>query len=147
MREPISQIISLIFQQLNLYNLDKLEELDIENKQINYDYPTYWCNSELEHFCGINVLSEPFDCQKGYAIYNNGKFSVLVIRYENITQIFEEAMTEFTGIQGWNLSRRNVSSNKSYAKEYKEFKNRVKIAPEVLQKINSSLYVKHFYPE
>lgn len=146
-REPLNQIISQIFQQLNLHNIESLKKMTPDNRQIDYDYPATWCNNELQAFSGIDILKEPFDPGKGYALYHKGRFSVLVIRFEDINRVFPEAMNGYSGVDHWILGEKNKAENKQYANAYKAFKHELEIDSAVLEKVYSSSFVKHFYTE
>lgn len=146
-REPLNQIISQIFQQLNLHNIESLKRMTLDNQQVDYDYPAAWCRNELEAFSGVDILKEPFNPGKGYEICHNGRFSVLVIRFEDINRVFPEAMNDYSGVNSWTIGEKNKAENKKYADEYKSFKNELVIESAVLEKVYSSSFVNHFYTE
>ncbi len=146
-REPLNQIISQIFQQLNLHDIESLKRMTAGNRQVDYDYPANWCCNELAAFSGIDILNEPFNPHKGYAIYHKDNFSVLVIRFEDINRVFQEAMSSYSGVGRWLLREKNKAENKQYANEYKAFKRELEIESAVLDKVYSSPFVQHFYTE
>ena len=145
-REPLNQIISRIFQQLNLHNVELLKIMTPESP-INYEYPTQWCNDELKAFSGINILNEHFDTQKGYEIYEHGRFSLLVIRFEDINRVFTKSMKDFTSIGNWVLKEKNKAENKKYSLEYKKFRSELQVKQDVINNVYSSTFVKHFYTD
>jgi hypothetical protein len=144
-RDPLAQVISDVFQHLSFHRLEELKYLSIDNKQINFNYPEEWTNQELFMFSGIDILKEDFDPEKGYAIYQKGRYSLLVLRYEDLPGVFPAAMEEFTGIRSWRLADRNLSINKDYAASYARFKTELKVSPEVIQHVYSSDFVRCFY--
>jgi Putative capsular polysaccharide synthesis protein len=146
-REPLAQIISQVFQQLSLFDLDDLRSLSPDNKQLDFDYPGNWCEDELRAFSGIDILKQKFVPEKGYEIYKHNKFSVLLIRFEDLKRVFATAMNEFTGIGAWELESKNLSENKDYSRKYQYFKNEVRIDPDVFSHVYTSGFAKQFYSE
>jgi hypothetical protein len=146
-RDPLAQVISDVFQHLSYHRLEELKYLSIDNKQVNFNYPEEWTDQELLPFSGIDILKENFDPEKGYAIYHKGRYSVLVLRYEDLSNVFSRAMEEFTGIKSWRLADRNRSKDKDYAASYTRFKSELKVSPEVIEYVYSSDFVRHFYSD
>jgi hypothetical protein len=146
-REPVSQLISQLFQYKSMYDLEQLMNLGFENKYIDYDYGCNWITMELNTLTRMDVLSQPFNKEKGYEIYENGNISLLIMKFELLDCVFEKAMNEFTGVNGWKLELKNVSSSKEYAKEYHEFKSKVLIEKALLEYSYATPYSKHYYTE
>lgn len=144
-REPFEQIVSQIFQQLNLHDIDSLKHMDQHTSSIDFDYAQKWLDEELLSFSGMDLLRLPFDTTKGYGIYQQANISLLVIRFEDINRVYAEAMAEFTHTAPWTLGARNVGNAKPYALQYKKFKQELEIAPELLDQLYSSDFVRHFY--
>jgi hypothetical protein len=144
-RDPLAQVISDVFQHLSYHRLDELKYLSIDNRQVNFNYPEEWTDQELLPFSGIDILKENFDPEMGYAIYQKGQYSLLVLRYEDLPGVFPAAMAQFTGIKSWRLADRNRSKDKDYAVSYARFKSELKVSPDVIQYVYSSDFVRHFY--
>lgn len=146
-REPLSQIISQIFQQLNLYDIEFYKHLSLESANIDYSFCEKWCNDELYSLFEIDILNEPFDKERGYSIYSNEKCDLLVIKFDVIGDVYQEAMEQLSGISDWTLSRVNISSKKRYSEEYKRFKSELTVDSQLLEFLYKSHYVNHFYSE
>jgi hypothetical protein len=146
-RDPLAQVISDVFQHLSYHRLDELKYLSTDNRQVNFNYPEEWTDQELFPFSGIDILKENFDPEKGYEIHHKGRYSILVLRYEDLPGVFPAAMEEFTGIKSWRLADRNRSKDKEYAASYARFKSELKVSPEVIQHVYSSDFVRHFYTD
>lgn len=146
-REPLSQIISQIFQQLNLYDIEQLRHLILDTPHIDYSYPESWCSEELQSFSGVDILEESFDRERGYSIYSNDRCDLLVIRFDAIGDIFNQAMEELSSIPNWELSRVNISSNKRYSSQYRSFKSELTVDPELIDRLYQSQYMRHFYTD
>ncbi|MDR2954763.1 MAG: putative capsular polysaccharide synthesis family protein [Prevotella sp.] len=145
-REPLNQIISQIFQQLNLHDVELLKIMTPESP-VDYDYPEKWCNEELKAFSGINILDKTFNPHKGYEVYEYGRFSLLVIRFEDINRVFSAAMNDFSSVGDWILGGKNKAENKGYAIEYRKFRSELAIMPDVIKNVYSSPFVRHFYTD
>lgn len=144
-RDPAAQLISDIFQHRSQYQIQQLKQISLGMHQLDFDYPANWFSQELIPFSGIDVLNEAFDTEKAYQIYRKGTIALLVLRLENIAQVFTAAMQELTGIGGWALMHENRADNKDYAEEYRNFKSTVILDAEVVDYLYNTRYVKHFY--
>jgi hypothetical protein len=144
-RDPLSQVISDVFQHLSYHRLEELNYPFSQNKQLNLNYPEEWIRTEIIPFSGIDLLQEDFDPVKGFAIYKKGRYAMLVMRYEDLGREFGPAMEAFTGAAGWRLAQRNRSSDKAYWEKYIRFREDLKAPGEVIDRVYGSEYVRHFY--
>jgi hypothetical protein len=159
-REPISKNISQFFQNVQVsypefgYS-DKsktLSEEDLINELIDFfiknfihDDPLVWFDVELKQFTDIDVFQENFPHEKGYKIYENEHFRVLIIRLENLTHSIAEAMSRFMGIEDFILINENVSGEKEYAELYQKVKRKIRLPDKYIDKMYSSKMARHFY--
>ncbi len=146
-REPLSQAISQIFQQLNLHDVNTFKHLALNTPNIDYQYAEHWCNEELRSISGIDILEQPFDKEQGYNIYSNDKYDVLVIKFDDINRVFNDAMEAISTVPNWTLSRVNISSNKNYSKEYSDFKSQLTVDQQLIDSLYQSQYMSHFYTD
>ena len=72
---------------------------------------------------------------------------ILLMRLENLTQCFPEAMFDFTGIHFERLYNTNQSRFKESAQLNQKFKKEFIMDKQALEDLYSSTYVKHFYTE
>lgn len=153
-REPVSRDISDLFENYSSY-FPGLQEngLNFDNlmnkfRSFDFNYTLEWLDRELKGYLGIDIFSYPFDKSSGYSVFHFKEFDLMILRLEDLSRVFEKSMTEFTGTGGWKLSKMaNTAENKSYFEIYHKFKSNVKLERELLEKIYTSKYFRHFYTD
>ncbi len=157
-REPIARNISMLFQSLPFWMADKYLKDDsavrserpqllhetFEN-HVNHNYPLEWFDNEIKVLTGIDVFSQPFNHECGYQIYQNGNFSLMVIRTDKLDQS-QQAICHFLG-QDITVTHDNQSENKWYSPLAYEFKNSYQPKPEFIEEMLSSKFTRHFFTE
>lgn len=131
-RDPVARARSVFFQELpywlvlyfNKRGLDERQEgvfvLDEAfGQEFNIDYYDSWFDEELKRFTGIDVFEQEFDADQGYALLTRGKYEVLLIQYEKLSEV-QEQIESFAG-QAIDLTRENVSTNKWYGPILRNF--------------------------
>ena len=169
-REPIARNLSTFFENLDIWvltankkwaiksdyyeicptildldNIKKLENLFF--KHINHNSPLEFFDRELKSILGIDVYASKFPKSKGYKIYKNEKFDVLLIKLENLNECAEQAFKEFLNIEKISLLNSNISSEKVYSLLYQKLKDNIKLPESYLAKMYCSKYMRHFYSE
>lgn len=161
-REPISKNISQFFQNIEVSypeygysekaNRLSPDELVLDLiaffiQNFRHDDPLVWFDQELKQFMNIDVFETDFPHEKGYQVYENESFRVLLIRLENLNTCIAEAMGCFLDIEDFKLANENISSEKEYADLYKKMKKKIKLPDTYIEKMYSSKMAKHFYTE
>lgn len=161
-REPIGNQISHIFQQPFLFNPDLLDRdnrienshaiefirAKLENFDPERDYIATWFDKELKAMLGINIYDRPFDRHKGFTIFRQENFEILVLRLEDLNKNFDEAITQFLSLENpIKMSHSNIRKNKKYSNTYKYVLENIKISRLACENIYSSKYARHFYEE
>jgi hypothetical protein len=159
-REPVAKNISQFFQNIDVvypeaeYEAKKgkltLDELsrdlsDFFIKNFVHKDPLVWFDVELNAFLKIDVYAEPFPHEKGYHIYRNEHFRVLLLRLENLNQCISKAMQEFMGLDDFELVNENVSNQKEYANLYRKVKKEIVLPDPYLDEMYGSKMARHFY--
>lgn len=161
-RDPVEVEISAMFQNIDvshrecLNNDDTLSENKILNK-INKVYSEYnvrdsyylnWFERELNDVFDFDIYSYDSKVlhQQGYNIINLTCADILVINYHSLRNVFNVAIEKFLGVKNITLIHSNVSSEKKYAKEYRQVKDMFNLPIESREKIYSSKYAKYFFP-
>ena len=160
-REPISRIISDFFQNYEKYEPELFSEKRIDFKKnilerimnlmyeynSNDNYETRWFNEEIVNNLGLRIYAEDYNYLEGYTIYKgmNKKNKLIVIRLENLNEIFSKAMYEFLNINNVNMIINNEGGVKKYGDVYDYVKNNLIISKDVCEKIYSSKYMRYFY--
>jgi len=158
-RNPIDQRISSIFQlwqehDITLFN--KIDEpgyaktMNFVNNNIETENPgtdiENWLKNEINDIFKIDVFSEAFTEEKGYKIFKTKEVSLLLMKMETMSSVFESAIKDFLSTdKRHELIILNVGEEKIYKESYKLIKRNIKIKKETLDKIVDTKYFKHFY--
>ncbi|SFH35442.1 putative capsular polysaccharide synthesis family protein [Modicisalibacter xianhensis] len=137
-REPKARNVSMFFQELSYWVVDYINKynpdmryvdddflLEVFEKTFDHDYYDKWFDREIKRLTGIDVYKKGFDHKKGFNIYKNGRYELMVIRMEDIEKNKNE-IEGFINIE-FELENVNDGSRKWYANIYKEFKEKLKI--------------------
>jgi hypothetical protein len=114
---------------------------------------TEWFDRHFEPATGIRIYDHAFDPERGWQIIREGKWRVLVLRFEDMNKNHLDAMNEFVvGRYGessrlHSLRAENVSSQKWYADLMKEFKQKIKFSDAEIEEAYCSPYVRYFYTD
>lgn len=152
-REPVANNISMFFQIVDQYlgtdiesagcSIDEL--IDVFIRKYMHSRPLTWLDAEIKPNFGIDVYQTAFPIDRGYTIISRGRISLLVLRCELDDQTKAKAIADFLGIDEFELVRSNVAGQKSYVRQYAEFKQRIRIPPTLLDQMYESKFARHFY--
>jgi hypothetical protein len=104
-----------------------------------------WFEKEIEERFKIKIFSEPFDCKKGYGVYELGTTPLLLIRLEDLRRVYREAFRTSLGIELDSLHDRNRGQKKPYASLYSEFQERFVPPRSFVERICNTKTARHFY--
>lgn len=111
------------------------------------DYVCTWFDREIKQMLNIDVFDYPFDHDKGYTIIKENNVDLLILKTELLNTTFDEAISTFLHIDfPIQLKNTNISEKKYYNRAIKEVDKEIVIPDDVLNKIHSSRYMRHFYP-
>lgn len=95
----------------------------------------------------IDILSYPFDKEKGYTIIKEENLEIFVYQLEKMNDIVEE-MSEWIGEEQFDeWVKGNEASNKWVADSYKQAQKELIFTQEYFDKCYNEPYVKYFYSE
>lgn len=114
-------------------------------EQYTHDVPDTWFDMEVKSLYGIDVFDEPFDKDRGYAIYRNEFADVLLIKLEKLNECAAGAIHEFLGIEDFRLEETNVAEDKDYAAIYQAFRKQIALPDSYLDRMYSSRVARQFY--
>jgi hypothetical protein len=150
-RDPVKRNISMFFQELPYWIVDYINRhnpdmrqadfeflLDVYRFSFDHDYCLNWFDWELKRLTGIDVLSDGFDAEKGFELYEHGKYKVLCLRAESLSSV-KDHICDFVGYQ-YDDFRTNDASNKWYGEVYSKFISNKKVVyslPESEKVLNS----------
>jgi len=160
-RNPLDRILSSFFQEFDGAYQDGVRAIPSHPDSLYPEITDYvmrnftsedWFNCELKSNLQIDVYQHPFDCSKGYQIIEENKVRLLIIRIENLDNVWEKAIIEWLGKKrpsGMDLPllKANETSKKGIADLYKEVKSSIKFDPKLIEDIYSTQYAKHFYSQ
>jgi hypothetical protein len=152
-REPVANNISMFFQIIDQYlGMDRersdcaIDELiDVFIRSYMHSRPLTWLDAEIKPHFGIDVYQTAFPIDRGYTVLSRGRIRLLVLRCELDDQAKEKAIADFLGLEHFEIVRSNVASDKHYASQYAEFKQRIRLPPALLDQMYESKYARHFY--
>ncbi|MBU0689942.1 MAG: putative capsular polysaccharide synthesis family protein [Gammaproteobacteria bacterium] len=159
-RDPVARDISDVFQNMPIHHasllvpggevqirktLDALAE-NFSAFDESSDYACTWFDREMKEVFGIDVFATPFDRARGYSILENERARLLLLRMEDMDDIFCDAMQAFMGLSV-QLGRFNDASDKGYHAAYKAVTGQVRLPRTVAEKIYASRYARHFYSD
>lgn len=114
-------------------------------ERYNHDVPDTWFDMEVKSLYGIDVFAEPFDKERGYAVYRNAFADVLLIKLEKLNECAGDAIREFLGIENFRLEETNVAEDKEYAAIYQAFRKQVALPEPYLDQMYESRVARQFY--
>lgn len=151
-REPVSRNISAFFQNLaDYYGGDPLGSIPVEEairrflEEYPHHVPIEWFETEFARSTGISVFDHPFPHSDQWMKIVEGRFEILVLRVEASDRVKKEAIEAFLGIGELDLVRANVGQGKEYAALYEDFRRRVRLPEEYVDRLLNAPYSRHFY--
>lgn len=169
-RDPIARNISSFFETLQVesgqthglyhisadirsaYRFDITVKIDDISELIrlfiekfDHETPLIFFDQQIKSVLGIDIFSYEFPKSKGYMIYKEKQFELLLIRLENLIDCAEAAFREFLSIDGFVAKNTNVGNEKIYAPLYEKFKSTIILPSWYINDMYSSKFVQHFY--
>ena len=155
-REPVSRQISFLWHRWgkagdDFFTENRYKSLEeIENQYFaipNVDDEFEWYLKEFKDILDINVYEYPFDKEKGYTIIENNGITLLLLKTEKLNDL-EAVIGEFSGVENFRLSGRNMAEKKSYKFAYENYMENVKIPLKFWEHYYcDNEYMDHFYTE
>jgi hypothetical protein len=149
-RDPLIREMSGIFEnwQAHYEDIDKVTVQEITDKidRSDFKFCFNWFDTEFKEFTGFNIYAVPFNKEKGFSIYQHGKFEILCMQLEKLDSVFSVAMEEFTGMK-ISLKNANIATEKKGNELYKNVKKSYKLSEAKSDFVYGSSFVKHFYTD
>ncbi|OBG31697.1 hypothetical protein A5672_26580 [Mycobacterium alsense] len=114
---------------------------------------TEWFDRHFEPATGIRIYDHRFDPEKGWQIFRDGKWRVLVLRFEDIHKNHLDALNEFVVERYGEPSRidrlwpANLSSQKWYFDLMKDFIAEIQFSDSDIEAAYSTPYARYFYTD
>ncbi len=114
---------------------------------------TEWFDCHFEPATGIRIYDHGFDPEKGWQIFREGKWRVLVLRFEDISKNHLDALNEFVVGRYGESSRidrlwpANLSSRKWYFDLMNEFRQKIQFSDNEIEAAYDTPYARYFYTD
>ncbi len=156
LRDPISRNISAFFNNLDNFYRGKSEKQYLSTEFVHsaidnffssypLKLPDEWVAKEIVEFLGVDLYKNPYPFSKGYQIFREGKYPLLVLRMEDIDRVFITACKDFLNIDLCEMIKTNEGSSKKYKNLYRVFKKTIQGDKRLLPIVSNSRILEHFY--
>ena len=143
----------MFFQVLGQYLGPDVDPIECDTDELIDDFiekymhsrPLTWLDAEVKTHFDIDIFKHPFPIEMGYTSISQANVSLLILRCDLDDRAKAQAIADFIGLDEFEIVRSNVSSEKSYASQYTQFKQRIKIPPDLLEQMYDSKFARHFY--
>lgn len=114
---------------------------------------TQWFDHHFEPATGIRIFDHDFDPEKGWQIFREGKWRILVLRFEDIGKNHLDALNEFVVGRYGESSRidrlwpANLSSRKWYFDLMNEFRQKIRFSEADIEAAYCTPYARYFYSD
>lgn len=155
-RAPIPRAVSDFFENVFAYVPDFFErfkrgeitpaELSETFRTRYHDFsPFHWFDDQVRDVFGIDVYATPFPHARGYAIYQNERARLLLLRLEDLNRCAQRALGDFFGLGELPLAIKNSGETKRYGALYRQFIDELRLTDTYVEKMHASVYARHFY--
>jgi hypothetical protein len=164
-REPVARNVSLFFHSLEGFHPDARDRVysgkwgvkeltdlflhqwrhDSEVEWFDLYSDVQWLTLQFQEMSGMDVFGKPFPAQQGFQVMRRDRFSLLILRLEDLNRCAAQAFHEFLGIPNFRLIRANVGNQKWYGDVYREFMSQLSLPDAYLDRIYESRVARHFY--
>ncbi len=154
-REPISRNVSAFFQ--NMHRFPQLKECRVDREMdrflevflndYQHDEALQWFDNQYRKPFGLDIFEYPFPHEKGYQIIDHPPHRFLLFRSECDDQYKSAVIGEFLQVDPVPICRKNESLDKEYAKDYRQFRDRLVLPMSYIDGMLSSPLAVHFYSE
>ncbi|MEK7639416.1 MAG: putative capsular polysaccharide synthesis family protein [Patescibacteria group bacterium] len=160
-RDPIDILVSYFFSKAasghikaahraweaaNIQDLQRSFVVDVLNTD-RLGLHLYWYEKDFKEATNIDIFAYPFDQNEGFSVVPHETYPTLIFRTEMEDTNKAEIIKTFLNLSDFNLTRENTRSQKVDAALYRLFKDSLVLPSDILNKIYSSPYAKHFLTE
>lgn len=155
-RDPVQRNVSMFFQDFPYWyveyarhNRSAYRSSDASLVESIYasvfphEYVDEWFDLEIKRLTGIDVYAYPYDKYKGFNLYINGKYKLLLLEMRLIERNWS-ILEEFVGAK-LNLVKSNVGEDKWYGPIYSKHKADLLANDQINQRVRRGKFFKKFY--
>jgi hypothetical protein len=154
-REPIGNNVSMFFEVFDHYAGTSIEETQLSVDEMialfleKYMHwrPLVWFDAELKTTLGVDVYQHAFDAERGYGSFREGRVEMLILKFDLPDETKSRVIAEFLGLDELPIVSSNISSERSQADAYAEFRRKLRIPEALLDEMYESKYARHFFTE
>lgn len=155
-RAPIPRAVSDFFENVFAYIPDffgRFERGEITLAEVSETFwtryqdfsPIHWFDDQVRDVFGIDVYAAPFPHARGFAIYQNERARLLLMRLEDLNRCAPRALDDYFGLRDLPLTVKNSASTKAHGDLYRQFGDQLRLPDAYIQKMHSTAYARHFY--
>lgn len=152
-RDPLARELSDVFENWKgLFPIRRIDDLTYDMVASYLDghdhaYALGWFDTEFRNWTSLDIYAQAFDRERGYCIYRDDRFDVLVLKLEQLGSCLPEAMGEFAGIEIAGVKRSNPGETKAGRSLHEDLRRTYRPTREKLGKLYGSKLVTHFYSD
>lgn len=158
-REPISQYLSLLFQnipyhlsmpvaQILQHNIEWVNQQAVKfvAQSITSHYECPFSVNQMKNYDGANIYKSEFNKDLGFVTLETERLNILVLVFEKI-QNWTSIIQNNTRYKNFEMKLSNITSGKDIGKLYKDVQSTIVIPKQVLDTIykREELNMKYFY--
>jgi hypothetical protein len=160
-RDPIARCISGFFfsgkdsivkdfdQLRNKHSDDAMIDIMRDlylNEYSHHHVPETWFDDEMKVIFELDVFETPFDKLRGWQLYENPRVRLLLIRLENLNDVWQEAFSAMqTGFDTPALIRANDNQEGPNGTLYRRFLKEPALPEAYLDRMYQTRFAQHFY--
>lgn len=160
-RDPIAREVSAVFQSPALFGsglVDARGRFDASRVRALLEaslcaddacrYVFEWLDREIRPVLGIDVLAQPFDRERGFAVLESPRARLAVLRTEDLDRTLAPALRELLGIEvAPRAARANLRSEGAGGDAYDEVLRELRLPRSAVERIYAHRFVRHFYTD
>ena len=159
-RDPIGRNLSGFFQSLAATHPDLAARLagdpaeaclaearELFRRTRLGEDPWSWFDEELRALTGLDLFAHEFDPERGWAIYENDRCRVLLVRFSDLSAVFARAANEFLGVADVELPRRNEASSRATAAAHARLQADLGLTVEEVEAVYDDDRMRHWYTD
>lgn len=151
-RDPFARNISAFFENSTSFSAapsdpnDAMEYLRAAFfEETNLRHPDHWFQEEFNRTLQLDIFAHPYDPEQGWRQFSSAPYDVLVLSTELPDEEKAKRVSEFVGIPGFQLERRNTSPPGGRKELYEAFKAHIRFPEEAVDEVLNTRYAQHFF--
>ena len=153
-RDPVARNVSkyffergrgLIAADPSIVNMDVTRAIEHFYATTDHREPLRWFGSEVHDPLGIDVFTGSFAIERGWDVFEHGRFRMLVLRADLSDAEKARVTAEYLGVKPFEIERMNAVSPAGDASLYEQFRAEATLEPAYLDWMYDSAYARRFF--